>query len=96
MGYRASVVEFVDPEATARNVLIRAARVTRPGTGTALADYADLREAWGVTPFLARRLAALRPELAPAEAGGDGRAESRKISLHSDSRSAILPPRSHR
>ena len=66
MGYRASVVEFVDPEATARNVLIRAARVTRPGTGTALADYEDLREAWGVTPYLATRLAALRPELAPA------------------------------
>ena len=64
MGYRASVVEFVDPEATARNVLIRAARVTRPGTGTALADYRDLRDAWGVVPWLARRLAALRPELA--------------------------------
>ena len=64
MGYRASVVEFVDPEATARNVLIRAARVSRPGTGTALADYEDLREAWGVTPYLATRLAALRPELA--------------------------------
>ena len=64
MGYRASVVEFVDPEATARNVLIRAARVSRPGTGTALADYEDLREAWGVTPYLATRLASLRPELA--------------------------------
>ena len=64
MGYRASVVEFVDPEATARNVLIRAVRVSRPGTGTALADYEDLRSAWGVTPWLATRLSALRPELA--------------------------------
>ena len=63
MGYRASVVEFVDPEATARNVLIRAVRVSRPGTGTALADYEDLRSAWGVTPWLATRLASLRPEL---------------------------------
>lgn len=63
MGYRASVVEFVDPEATARNVLIRAVRVSRPGTGTALADYEDLRSAWGVTPWLATRLSALRPEL---------------------------------
>ena len=68
MGYRASVVEFVDPEATVRNILIRAARVSRPGTGTALADYEDLREAWGVTPYLASRLAPLRPELAPAPA----------------------------
>ena len=75
MGYRASVVEFVDPEATARNVLIRAVRVSRPGTGTALADYEDLRSAWGVTPWLATRLAALRPELAsPADPGGASRA----------------------
>ena len=75
MGYRATVVEFVDPEATARNVLIRAARVSRPGTGTALADYEDLREAWGVTPYLATRLAPLRPELAapvPAAAAARG------------------------
>ena len=50
MGYRASVVEF-------------AVRVSRPGTGTALADYEDLRSAWGVTPWLATRLSALRPEL---------------------------------
>ena len=63
MGYRASVVEFVDPEAIARNVLIRAVRVSRPGTGTALADYEDLRSAWGVTPWLATRLSELRPEL---------------------------------
>jgi len=55
-GYRATVVEFVDPEATARNLLIRAVRVSRPGTGTAVADYEDLREAWGVTPYLATRL----------------------------------------
>ena len=73
MGYRASVVEFVDPEATARNVLIRAVRVSRPGTGTALADYEDLRSAWGVTPWLATRLSALRPELAAAPAPAEQR-----------------------
>ena len=39
-----------------RNLLIRAVRVSRPGTGTAVADYEDLREAWGVTPYLATRL----------------------------------------
>ena len=64
-GYRATVVEFVEPEATARNILIRAARVTRAGTGTALADYEDLREAWHCTPYLATRLAAHCPALAP-------------------------------
>ena len=75
MGYRASVVEFVAPEATARNVLIRAVRVSRPGTGTALADYEDLRSAWGVTPWLATRLSSLRPELAsPADPGAASRA----------------------
>ena len=65
LGFRATVVEFVDSEATARNILIRAARVSRPGTGTALSDYEDLREAWGVTPYLAKRLAHLEPALAP-------------------------------
>lgn len=63
-GYRATVVEFVEPEATARNILIRASRVTRAGTGTALADYQDLREAWKCTPYLATRLSATVPELA--------------------------------
>ena len=65
VGYRSTVVEFVDPEATARNILIRAARVSRPGTGTALSDYEDLREAWGVTPYLAQRLSSIEPALAP-------------------------------
>lgn len=65
LGFRATVVEFVDSEATARNILIRAARVSRPGTGTALSDYEDLREAWGVTPYLAKRLAHLEPSLCP-------------------------------
>lgn len=55
-GYRATVVEFVDQEATTRNILIRAVRVSRPGTGTATADYEDLRDAWGVVPYLAKRL----------------------------------------
>lgn len=55
-GYRATVVEFVDQEATTRNILIKAVRVSRPGTGTAVADYEDLKEAWGVEPYLASRL----------------------------------------
>lgn len=77
-GYRATVAEFVEPDATARNILIRAVRVTRPGTGTALADYDDLRSAWRVTPWLAGRLSASHPELCPPDptpaAPGGGRA----------------------
>ncbi len=67
-GYRASVVEFVDPAATARNVLIRAVRVSRPGTGTALADYEDLRSAWNVSPWLADRLSGSIPALSKTTA----------------------------
>ncbi|MBQ7666553.1 MAG: SAM-dependent methyltransferase [Kiritimatiellae bacterium] len=61
MGYRATVAEFVDAEATARNVVIRAVRVSRPGTGTAVADYWDLARAWRVTPWLATRLKLQEP-----------------------------------
>ncbi len=74
-GYRTTVAEFVEPDATARNVLIRAVRVTRPGTGTALSDYEDLRRAWGVTPWLAGRLSKTHPALAADTSAADTTAE---------------------
>ena len=56
MGYRVSVIEFVDPEATGRNIMIRAERGVRPGTREAVDEYAELKAAWNVTPYLERRL----------------------------------------
>ena len=55
-GYRAAVMEFVSPEATGRNLLIRAQRGLRPGLGEAVAEYEALRDVWGVTPYIAQAL----------------------------------------
>ena len=63
MGYKTQVVEFIDQEATARNLLIRGVRAFRSGTHNAIGEYAALRGAWGCTPYLAERLAATCPEL---------------------------------
>lgn len=55
-GYRARVMEFVSPEATGRNLLIRAERGLRPGLGEALAEYRSLCDFWGVEPYIGKAL----------------------------------------
>ncbi len=55
-GYRARVMEFVSPEATGRNLLIRAERGLRPGLGEALAEYRSLCAFWGVEPYVGKAL----------------------------------------
>lgn len=52
LGYSTRVVEFVEPEATARNIMIRAERGPRPGMADAVQEYLDLRDAWGAVPPL--------------------------------------------
>ena len=68
LGYRADLLEFVDPEATNRNLMIRAER--RPaGSGlesakaAGLRSYRELAGAWGVHPAVGRIL----PEPAPQD-----------------------------
>ncbi len=56
MGYRVRVMEFVDSDATARNVMLRCERAVRPGHGDAVEEYRELREHWAVTPTLERLL----------------------------------------
>lgn len=61
MGYKVDIVEFISPEATARNVMLRAEK-RQPGpaaetaTARGLAEYSRLREEWGVTPAVERLL----------------------------------------
>lgn len=55
-GYRARVMEFVSPEATGRNLLIRAERGLRPGLGEALAEYRGLCDFWDVEPYIGKAL----------------------------------------
>jgi hypothetical protein len=58
LGYRVRILEFVSPEATARNIMLRAAFGVRPGLPAAVDEYLDMRDAWRVTPELERLLAA--------------------------------------
>jgi len=59
LGYRVAVVEFVSPEATARNLMIRAElrrRRDQRAEANALARYRALAAQWGVHPALERLL----------------------------------------
>jgi hypothetical protein len=61
VGYRTQVVEFVDLEHTAKNVLIRAVRKGGGDTG-ALRRYRAFKEQLGIDPALERALHDLLPE----------------------------------
>ena len=52
MGYRAEVIEFISPEHTARNLMLRALRTGDPGDPHALAEYHAFKRFTGVTPYL--------------------------------------------
>lgn len=63
MGYRADVFEFVSPEHTAKNLLIRAQRGLPPGDPQAVAEYRALKGYWGLADVALERL--LGPALQP-------------------------------
>ncbi len=52
LGYRTDVVEFVAPEHTDKNLMIRAVRRTAGGNASAVREYLELKQFWGVTPYL--------------------------------------------
>jgi hypothetical protein len=57
LGYRVRILEFVSPEATARNIMLRAALGVRKGNPSVVDEYRDMRDAWRVVPALERLLA---------------------------------------
>ena len=59
LGFKTQVVEFVSPDATARNILLRAEYGVKPGQGGAVSDYLNLRDWWRVTPWLETRLSGI-------------------------------------
>lgn len=62
MGYRVDVVEFVAPEYTPKNLVIRAVKKRlAPGDPLALAEYRALKDYWQVTPQLERLLGVKAP-----------------------------------
>ncbi|HYB01245.1 MAG TPA: SAM-dependent methyltransferase [Ktedonobacteraceae bacterium] len=52
MGYKTDVVEFVSPEHTDKNLMIRAVRRTQRERARYMQEYLDLKTYWGVTPYL--------------------------------------------
>jgi hypothetical protein len=52
MGYRTDVIEFISPEHTARNLMIRAIRGAPAGDPALVSEYREMRRFWGVTPYL--------------------------------------------
>jgi SAM-dependent methyltransferase len=55
-GYKTDVVEFVSPEHTDRNLMIRAVHRAGIPTGQARREYQELKSFWQVTPYLERLL----------------------------------------
>ena len=73
MGYRTSVIEFVSPEATSKNVLIRAESGLEPGDAAFVEEYKELKAFWGVTPAIEGMLGEeLRRILGPTAAQDSG------------------------
>jgi hypothetical protein len=68
LGYTVDVIEFVSPEATARNVMLRAVRTPRPSverSREAFERYTALARQWAVQPSLERLLGASWPPSPP-------------------------------
>ncbi|MBI5930020.1 MAG: SAM-dependent methyltransferase [Chloroflexi bacterium] len=57
MGYRTDVVQFVSTEHTAKNLMIRAVKTTKPGDMRFIQEYLDLKNFWRVTPYLEELIA---------------------------------------
>ncbi len=56
MGYRTDVIQFVSTEHTAKNLMIRAVKVSESGSGRSVQEYEALKDYWHVTPYLERLL----------------------------------------
>jgi hypothetical protein len=56
MGYRTDVVEFVSPEHTARNLMIRAVRGAPVGEPAFVNEYRGMKRFWNVTPYIEQAL----------------------------------------
>ena len=52
MGYKAEVIEFVAPEHTGRNLMIRAVKGVPMGEKKFVAEYEAMKAFFGVTPYL--------------------------------------------
>jgi len=54
MGYRCDAIEFVSPEHTGKNIMLRAERRSSKPLPGAVEDYAALKQAWHISPAIER------------------------------------------
>lgn len=59
LGFRTQVFEFVAPDATARNIMLKCEYSVKSGQSGPVNEYLALRDYWGVTPWLEGRLAGI-------------------------------------
>ena len=52
MGYQTDVVQFISPEHTAKNLMIRAVRSELPAPASCVDEYQKMKAFWNVTPYL--------------------------------------------
>jgi hypothetical protein len=51
-GYRTQAMEFVAPEETPKNLLLRAEKIHEPGDAAAMREYLELKQFWSVEPAI--------------------------------------------
>ncbi|WP_319586109.1 SAM-dependent methyltransferase [uncultured Desulfobulbus sp.] len=56
MGYSTDVIQFVDPEHSAKNIMIRAEKKLKPGHKPSVQEYKELKDFWKVTPYIEKLL----------------------------------------
>ena len=59
LGFKVQVIEFVSSEATARNVMLKCEYGVKAGQPGPVSEYLELRDFWGVTPWLETRFGEL-------------------------------------
>lgn len=52
MGYRTDVIEFISPEHTSRNLMIRAVKGRDQGEEALVREYNAMKDFWKVTPYM--------------------------------------------
>ncbi len=52
MGYQTEVLQFISPEHTAKNVMIRSVRTDVPAPPEFVSEYNNMKAIWNVTPWL--------------------------------------------
>ncbi len=59
LGFKVQVIEFVSSEATARNIMLKCEYGVKAGQPGPVSEYLELRDFWGVTPWLETRFGEL-------------------------------------